>query len=289
MYRPIKLLVMCLVAAGVMTLVDSDAHARRGRGLILITFGDDIKDVGEIKQRPPARPGNASYGPNERVGYFCQAVGVLWIFDVWSWGGQWCTYDGDTYYEITEAQAAFLLGIQESELSKPFLYSFPLGLICILGFVGFVVVINIFSKDEAETSGFEMVANADQAVMPGAQPMGMELNPQLDNANSFGNPTAPQQFAQPMTLESQQSFAQPMANDTSVASSNDIRQASQASGAATNGGVSGIYIMKRGKRFGPMSMEQLSGLIQKGQVSAVDQYWVEGMPEWQTVGTLMGE
>lgn len=284
----LKFTLIAIVVATVMVETSGEAQARRGRGLMLITYGDDIKDVGEIMHRPPARVGTPGYGPNERVGYFCQAVGVLWIFDLWSWSGQWCTYEEDTYYEVSEADAARLLGISPSELSKPFLYSFPLGLICVVGFIGFALVGNVLSKEETGIAEFETVSNEDQRMIQTANQHDLQMNRQATTINPAGS-EAGQQFAQPLTGGMDQSFVRRTGNEEYMSHGSHMATTAQPVGSQSMAGVSGIYIMKRDKGFGPMSMEQLSGLIQIGQVTKVDQYWVEGMPEWGLVGTLIDE
>lgn len=275
-----KTLFTILLSVSVLIVTDSDAHARRGRGLILITWGDDIKDVGEITNRPPVNMGGPTFAPDERVGYFCQAFGVLWIFDIWSWGGQWCTYEDDTYYEIDEATAAYLLGIEESELSKPFLYSFPLGLICISVFIGLVVIGSIFGDDEEHSGEFNMTSQTGEI---GEFNMnGTNLDP-LGNADVNYQPM-PQGFAEPMASGSAASFATPLEQQSQTFSAANQDSTPEESPPIA---FSSIYVMKDGKRFGPMSMEQLSGLITKGQISEADQFWAEGMEQWQPVATLM--
>ena len=269
-----------LIKVSVLIATDSEAHARRGRGLILITWGDGIKDVGAIENRPPVNMGAPTFGPDERVGYYCQAFGVLWIFDIWSWGGQWCTYEGDTYYEIDEATAAYLLGKSESELSKPFLYSFPLGLICIGAFIGLVVLGSIFGSDEQETVEFNMAGQPGEF---GEVEMDEGQSDPLSNPIGSFEAT-PQGFAEPMESDAAASFATPLGQQlvpSSISNQEAITQASPPTA------ISNVYVMKGEEQFGPMSMDQLIGLIKKGQISDADQFWAEGMDQWQPVSTLM--
>ena len=57
-----------------------------------------------------------------KYGYF----GVFWI-DLWTWGGEYCVYEGNRYRPIQPAEAALLVGKQQRELSTPPGYRFPLG------------------------------------------------------------------------------------------------------------------------------------------------------------------
>jgi hypothetical protein len=268
-----KLMLTLSVVGGLFLCTEGDAQA------FVITWGDDIKDVGEIQNRPSANIGAPSFGPNERVGYVCQGFGVLWIFDIWSWGGQWCTYEGDTYYEIDEATAAFLLGIDESELSKPFFYSFPLGLICLILFVGFAIVGSIFGDpdDGMGSAQAEHDVSAQPEWSSGAThpvtPQGMG---HIDNFNEG--------FVQPVETGQTQSFAQPSNTPTETTGSPGVESGVQI---GQSDPVDNIYVMKRGKKFGPMSMDQLTGLIQKGQITSDDQFWADGMAQWQAVATLL--
>ena len=87
---------------------------------ILITHGDSIAHIGDL---PPQIRQNG--GPS-KVGYKYSYWGVFWI-NLWTWGGEYCVYDGDRYAPIQSAQAAELLGKPERSLGVPFLYRVPLG------------------------------------------------------------------------------------------------------------------------------------------------------------------
>jgi hypothetical protein len=92
----------------------------------LITHGDTISPIGEAP-----REVQGEKLPATSVGFKYSSFGVFWM-DLWTWGGTYCLYDGKRYWELKPAQAAQLLGKQESDLSTPFLYTFPLGLLILV-------------------------------------------------------------------------------------------------------------------------------------------------------------
>jgi hypothetical protein len=89
-------------------------------GVVLITWGDTVSHLGnvspQIQETLPAR----------KVGFKSSSWGLFWI-DLWTWGGEYCVYDGQRYWRIPRAEAARLLGKPESELGMPLLYRVPLG------------------------------------------------------------------------------------------------------------------------------------------------------------------
>src|SRR5437016_2616231 len=94
------------------------------KGIILITHGDTINKVGDIRN-PELRQQLAATGKNLAVGFKYSYFGIFWL-DLWTWGGEYCVFEDKNYGPITAAQAAELMGVKESELGKPFLYRFPL-------------------------------------------------------------------------------------------------------------------------------------------------------------------
>jgi len=98
----------------------SDAYAQRVRGFILVTWGETISHIDDVKT-----PERGRFGAN-KVGYKSGYFGVFWI-DLWTWGGEYCLYEGDRYRTISPSEAARLVRKKESELGIPFLYQVPLG------------------------------------------------------------------------------------------------------------------------------------------------------------------
>jgi hypothetical protein len=114
-------------------LLPAAVQAQQQAAPILITYGDTITHIGNVTAP------NAAHAGAAKVGFKSSYFGVFWI-DLWTWGGEFCVYEGDRPHPITPAEAARLLGKSESDLSKPFLYRFPLGLLILgpLAVVGFV-------------------------------------------------------------------------------------------------------------------------------------------------------
>jgi hypothetical protein len=89
------------------------AHSEAKAGII-ITWGETISPIGVT--RPMDNP------THERVyvGFKYKYSGAFWL-DLWTSDGTYCIYEGKKYYPIPAAEAARLLSIPESELTKPFL------------------------------------------------------------------------------------------------------------------------------------------------------------------------
>jgi hypothetical protein len=88
--------------------------------VFLITRGDTITHIGDVS------PQNRQALEAGKVGYKYSYWGVFWV-DLWTWGGDYCVYEGERYRPIQRGEAARLLGKPESELGTPFLYKVPLG------------------------------------------------------------------------------------------------------------------------------------------------------------------
>ena len=101
------------------------------KGLILITYGDDISKVAEI---PPAQlegVKQATGATNPLIGYKYNQFGIFFL-NIWTWGGEYVIYENDTYWDLGAEGAAQLLGIQMEQLKKPLGYRIPPGLILVL-------------------------------------------------------------------------------------------------------------------------------------------------------------
>jgi hypothetical protein len=112
-------------------------------GAVLITHGDTISHIGDI---PPVKiKGKATV--LTKVGYAYSYWGVFWL-DLWTWGGTYCIYDGRVAAKVSPAEAAQLLGIPESDLSRPFNYKYPIGLIVIVGIIALVILAAVFAPQQ---------------------------------------------------------------------------------------------------------------------------------------------
>lgn len=110
----------------------SEAKAK----FFLITHGDHITHLGDIKNGPPGLP-------SSQVGYKYGHFGVFWI-NFWTWGGEYCVYRDKTYWSLTQAEAAQLLGVTASDIAPPFWYRFPFGLMLVGGIVAVVIAAWVF-------------------------------------------------------------------------------------------------------------------------------------------------
>jgi hypothetical protein len=135
------------------------APTRASAGVILITHGDTIKHLGDIAD-PQARADiRKETGKDLAVGFKYSYFGVFWI-DLWTWGGEYCVYEGNNYKEVPPTVAAALMGKSESDLGKPFLYRFPLGLLIIGGCV--VVFTAIAMKGKSSERRVQQLFNDDR-------------------------------------------------------------------------------------------------------------------------------
>ena len=120
---------------------------------VLITRGDTVKHIADIPS--PAkelvvamlqRDGNGNRNVQPAVGFAYKYWGIFWI-DFWTWDGRFCIYEDRTVYgEPPVAFLAGLLNVSEAELTPPFFYRFPPGLLIIAGFILLGVLCAVFKK-----------------------------------------------------------------------------------------------------------------------------------------------
>jgi hypothetical protein len=121
----------CLV---VVILLGPSAAEARG----VITWGDTVSYVGEVSNQHKLGV-QAGLGTDVAVGYHYHYWGLFWI-DFWTSDGEYCLYRGKSYWPLSPAEAAKLLGQSESDLGKPFLYRFPLGWLLLTAVMAIVVL-----------------------------------------------------------------------------------------------------------------------------------------------------
>lgn len=130
---PMRHLRFCLLTFALTMIAvasPNEAFARGGRGIpipIVLTFGDSIKHQGNLPEKYSAEIRQA-IGSTPSVGFHHSSFGVFWL-DLWTWDGQYCLYDGNKYWLMSESQASELLDTPESQLRRPFFYTFPPGLV----------------------------------------------------------------------------------------------------------------------------------------------------------------
>jgi hypothetical protein len=118
--------------------------------IVLITRGETIAHVADIpspmkeKVREELRK-DTGKDVEPAIGFRYSYFGVFWI-DFWTWGGKHCLYQDKTYFDAPPDFLAALINKSESDLSVPFLYRFPLGLLIAGGILVLVVIGGIASK-----------------------------------------------------------------------------------------------------------------------------------------------
>ena len=105
--------------------------------------------------------------------------GLFWL-DIWSWGGKYTVYNKlqDVPYLVSNAEAAALLGINESQLTKPLSYHLPWGLVIIVGLMLLKFLPRFLAKRrQARAGGSQFHGGGSppgwspQPVPPGQPPM----------------------------------------------------------------------------------------------------------------------
>lgn len=130
-----------LTAVGTTALALLSPSVAEAKGLVLITTGDTIADLGKVSVQGKGGPGLGL--PN--VGYKYSYFGIFWL-DLWTYDGTYCLHSGNNYEPISAAQAAMLLGKPEASLSPPWGYRFPLGLLILGGVLVLVGLGAIFGR-----------------------------------------------------------------------------------------------------------------------------------------------
>lgn len=106
---------------------------------ILITHGDTIAKIGDAPQEVLA------VIPNVAIGYKYSYFGIFWL-DFWTWGGEYCLFEGLKFDSLTPEQCAQLLKTNVNSLPKPWVYRIPLGLAIVLGLVAILVPLGMVAS-----------------------------------------------------------------------------------------------------------------------------------------------
>ena len=147
MPRPLTRL-LPLVALLVVFFTQAEAHAKKG--LVLITSGDSITHVADLDPEV-AKAIESDVGPGVAVGYKYEQFGLFFL-EIWSWDGEFVLYRDDEFWTGEPQMIAEAAGVSSlDELSKPFTYTVPPGLIVIgVLVIGFIVFSLVSGDDEDE-------------------------------------------------------------------------------------------------------------------------------------------
>lgn len=138
-------------------------EAQAGRGVLLITSGDSITDVGELNPEVKEEI-EQELGPGVKVGYYYEQFGLFFV-EFWSWDGKFVLYKDDNYWELPEEAMTTAAGVSSlDELKVPWTYTIPPGIIVtvvlVIAFVGWKLVAGGSDEDEDELEDMEGMSNA---------------------------------------------------------------------------------------------------------------------------------
>ncbi len=128
MRRSLSLVLPALALATVTLSAPQEAEAK---GIMIITHGEAVLHYADLDA--DIREGlKTETGHELKVGYLYSNFGLFWL-DLWTWGGEYCLYEGDDVLRVTPEQAAEVLKTTPDKLGKPLLFTFPLGLLILFG------------------------------------------------------------------------------------------------------------------------------------------------------------
>lgn len=132
---PYRFLTVAFLIASISLLKPTTVQAI---GHVIENRGERISDVGAVIEKHAAEVQLATRAAKTvRVGFVYDYNGLYFV-DFWTWGGRFCLYEEDKFWELTPAQAGDLLGKPADQLSKPWRYRFPVGLVLLAALVLFV-------------------------------------------------------------------------------------------------------------------------------------------------------
>jgi len=123
MRRSLSLALPALALAAV-TLSAEDVQAK---GIMIITHGEAVMHYADLDVEARQALKDET-GHELQVGYLYSNFGVFWL-DLWTWGGEYCLYEGDDVLRLTPEQVAEVMKTTPDKLGTPLLYKFPLGLV----------------------------------------------------------------------------------------------------------------------------------------------------------------
>jgi hypothetical protein len=130
-------------------LILGAGEAQARRGIAIISTGSTFSELGPVNKAKlsPIEQAAIQDAHYDTVGYQYSHFGLFWL-DIWNWGGEYIVYNkvSENGEMIKPDQAATLLGVEESKLSKPLNYRMPYGLLVIVGLVSLKMVPRLLAK-----------------------------------------------------------------------------------------------------------------------------------------------
>jgi hypothetical protein len=117
-----------------------------------VYFGDHIVHYGDGGDE------SARLYGSRNIGFKFSVVSIA-CFHLWTWGGTFCVFEptfannrlGEKYAPISHAEAARLLRKTESELTTPFWYRFPPGMLILAASVLFGLIYGLVRRAKLRT------------------------------------------------------------------------------------------------------------------------------------------
>ena len=146
--QSLKSRLVLLAVLGTLSLLPARAEAKVP---FLITYGDSISQLAPL---PSDKKGTLEKltKPGAEVGYKYSYFGLFFL-DLWTWGGEYCLFEGKSFWSLKPEQAADLLSVPVEKLPKPFFYRFPSLLsLLVLGILALVIIGRFVKSDEEEAA-----------------------------------------------------------------------------------------------------------------------------------------
>lgn len=188
---------------------------------VVETRGTRIGDVGQVQEQAAPEIWQAAGTPEvPRVGYHYRYSGLYYV-DFWTSDGGYCVYHGDKYWKLSPEQAADLLGIRPDQLSKPWRYRVPVGLVLVSIVIGGVVYMDCSNRLRNRRRGIRFRALVDD-------PRYQRAIRQLDEA-------APEELAMPSRPPSCDELGSPAADPAASGNLLALRMNHAVNGLAAEG------------------------------------------------------
>jgi len=146
--QSLKSRLVLLAVLGTLSLLPARAEAKVP---FLITYGDSISQLAPLPSDKKETLEKLTK-PGAEVGYKYSYFGLFFL-DLWTWGGEYCLFEGKSFWSLKPEQAADLLSVPVEKLPKPFFYRFPSLLsLLVLGILALVIIGRFVKSDEEEAA-----------------------------------------------------------------------------------------------------------------------------------------